>query len=160
MISARMANADDLSLISELIRQLAAYEGLLGDVSFDEEKLGDLLFGRHPAAEVLIGEIGGQTEGFALYFEKLSTFKGQLVLHLEDLFVRESARGRGLGTHLLREVAIKAAERQCARVEWAVLDWNAPAIRFYEALGAHIETDWRIVRLESAAFAGIGPAKS
>lgn len=152
MISTRVAVAADLPLICELIRSLAEYEDLLDEISFVEEDLGHLLFGETPVAEVLIGEIDGEAEGFALYLPKLSTFKGKLVLYLEDLFVRECARGKGLGALLLRQVGANAFERGCSRVEWAVLDWNEPAIEFYKRLGARVDTNWRLVRWGRAAF--------
>ena len=159
VISVRVATAADLPLICDLIRQLAEYEGLLGEVSFAEDELGDLLFGKFPAAEVLIGDAEGKAEGFALYFPKLSTFKGRLVLHLEDLFVQERARGKGLGTRLLREVSLRAVERNCARVEWTVLDWNEPAIEFYKSLGANVDDDWRVVRWERNAIEALSCAQ-
>lgn len=139
-----------------MIRQLAEYENLQDEVSFSEPDLGKLLFGDAPVASVLIGEIDDQVEGFALYSPKLSTFKGRLVLYLEDLFVRENARGKGLGTSLLREVALQAAKGGYPRVEWAVLDWNEPAVRFYRALGANIDADWRIVQLAGDALEVFG----
>lgn len=156
MMTVRPARPDDLELICGLIRGLADYQGLSHEASFDHSELGRLLFGTRPAADVMIGEIGGTAQGFALFFTKLSTFRGQLVVHLEDLFVREPARRRGLGSRLLREVAGKARELGCARVEWTVQHANEAAIRFYEASGATIEHDWRIVRLANKALADFG----
>lgn len=154
----REANSDDLPTIYHLIRQLAEYGRLIDEVSFDEEELGRHLFGEQAVANVLIGEIDGTPAGFALYLSKLSTFKGKLVCYLEDLFVVEALRGKGLGTLLLREVAAQALNNGCARLEWAVLDWNKPAIQFYEKLGAEINPDWRTVHLGGRALEGLGSA--
>lgn len=152
----REATPDDLPLIATLVRELADYEGLLSEVSFDQGELGQHLFGEHPIADVLIAEDRGDAVGFALFFMTLSTFKGRPVLYLEDLFVREHARGRGVGSTLLREVARRAAARGCARMEWTVLDWNEPAIRFYKGIGAMVEPDWRLVRVAGPALAEFG----
>lgn len=113
----REGSSDDLPTICHLIRQLAEYGRLLDEVSFDEEELGRHLFGEQKVANVLIGEIDGAPAGFALYLSKLSTFKGKLVCYLEDLFVVEAARGKGLGTLLLRQVAVQALNRGCPRLE-------------------------------------------
>jgi GNAT superfamily N-acetyltransferase len=156
MMTVRPARPGDLDLICELIRSLADYQGLLHEVSFDPAEMERLLFGARPAAEVMIGEMAGEAQGFALFFTRPSTFRGQLVVHLEDLFVREPARRRGLGSRLLREVVIKARDLGCARVEWTVQHANEAAIRFYEASGASIEHDWRIVRLANDALADFG----
>jgi GNAT superfamily N-acetyltransferase len=131
ILSIRPATPADLPLIAQFIRDLAEYEKLAHEVRFDEAVLGDRLFGARPYAEVLIGEIDGRPQGFALFFHNFSTFEGKPGVYLEDLFVRPDARGSGLGKMLLAELAQIAIERDCARLEWWVLDWNDPAIGFY-----------------------------
>ncbi|MGB5079013.1 MAG: GNAT family N-acetyltransferase [Sphingorhabdus sp.] len=148
----RPAQAADLPLIATLIRELADYERLLDEVRFDEAVLGDRLFGARPYAEVLIGEIDGQAQGFALFFHNFSTFEGKPGIYLEDLFVRSEARGAGLGKALLSKLAAIALERDCARLEWSVLDWNEPAIQFYRKLGAKAMDDWTIFRVDGSAL--------
>jgi GNAT superfamily N-acetyltransferase len=152
----RPAIAADLPLIASLIRELAEYERLSQAVRFDEAELERNLFGENPAAEVLIGELGGETQGFALFFPNFSTFEGKPGIYLEDLFVRPKARGKGLGKALIEAVAAFAVQRGCARFEWAVLDWNAPSIRFYESPGAIEMSDWKVMRLEGEALRRLG----
>jgi len=151
----RPATRDDLPLMASFIRELAAYEDLTCEVRFDEAELGEYLFGSHPCAEALIGDMDGEAAGFALFFRTFSTFEGKPGLWLEDLFVRPSARGRGLGRALLIEVAKLASERHYARLEWSVLDWNAPAIALYRKLGARMMDEWRIMRLDGARLAQV-----
>ena len=155
MIAIRPATPADLPLIAELIRALADYERLAEAVRFDETALAQHLFGPRPHAEVVIGEVDGEAQGFALFFHNFSTFEGRPGLYLEDLFVRPAARGAGLGKALLAHLAHLAVERGCARFEWSVLDWNAPAIAFYESLGAEMQTDWRIMRVEGEALSAL-----
>ncbi|WP_423140924.1 GNAT family N-acetyltransferase [Parablastomonas sp. CN1-191] len=157
-IAIRPAARADLPLIAALIRELAAYEKLADAVRFDEAVLGEHLFGACPAAEVVIGEVDGEAAGFALFFHNFSTFEGKPGIYLEDLFVRPAARGLGLGKALLAHLAALAVTRGCARLEWSVLDWNAPAIGFYESLGATMMGDWRIMRVDGAALARFGAA--
>ncbi|HEU4651362.1 MAG TPA: GNAT family N-acetyltransferase [Croceibacterium sp.] len=154
-LAIRPATPADLPLIAELIRALAAYEKLADEVRFDEAVLGAALFGPRPYAEVLIGEVDGEAMGFALFFHNFSTFEGRPGIYLEDLFVRPAARGRGLGKALLGELARLATERDCARLEWSVLDWNAPSIGFYRSLGARPMDEWTVMRLDGAALAGL-----
>lgn len=151
-LAVRPAVAADLPLIAELIRALAEYEKLAGEVRFEEAVLGEKLFGPRPYAEVLIGEVDGDAQGFALFFHNFSTFEGRPGIYLEDLFVRRAARGRGLGKALLAELARIAVARDCARLEWAVLDWNAPSIRFYQALGARAMDEWTVMRVDGEAL--------
>ena len=155
-ITIRPAVAADLALIGELIRELAIYEKLEHEVRFDPAVLGDKLFGPRPYAEVVIGELDGAAQGFALFFHNFSTFEGKPGIYLEDLYVREAARGSGLGKALLAHLAALAVERDCARLEWSVLDWNAPAIGFYEALGARAMDEWTGMRLDGAALGALG----
>ncbi len=151
-LSIRFAERDDLSLIAQFIRDLAEYERLAHEVRFDEVGLADRLFGARPYAEVLIGEIDDTPQGFALYFHNFSTFEGKPGIYLEDLFVRPEARGSGLGKALLARLAALAIERDCARLEWSVLDWNDPAIRFYQSMGAKPMNEWTINRLDGDAL--------
>ncbi len=154
-IRLRVATRDDIALIAHFIRALADYEKLLDEVLLDEGVLAEKLFGPRPYAEVLIGEINGQPEGFALFFHNFSTFEGRPGIYLEDLFVTPEARGSGLGTALLAELARLAVERDCARLEWSVLDWNQPSIGFYKALGARPMDEWTVFRLDGAALTNL-----
>jgi GNAT superfamily N-acetyltransferase len=155
----RPAVAADLPLIAAFIRELAEYEHLSHEVRFDEKALGEYLFGQRPYAEALIGEADGAAQGFALYFHNFSTFEGRPGIYLEDLFVRPGARGLGLGKALLLKLAQIAVERGCARLEWSVLDWNAPSIGFYRALGAKPMDEWTIMRVDGEALAALGAQK-
>lgn len=155
-IFVRPAAPADLPLIAALIRALAEYEKLSHEVRFDEAVLGEHLFGARPHAEVAIGEIDGQPQGFALFFHNFSTFEGRPGIYLEDLFVQPAARGSGLGKALLAHLAALAVERGCARLEWSVLDWNAPSIGFYRALGARPMDEWTVMRLDGEALAQLG----
>jgi GNAT superfamily N-acetyltransferase len=143
----RPATPLDLPLIAQLIRELAEYEKLAHAVDFDEETLRNHLFGPRPYAEALIAEESGQGVGFALFFHNFSTFHGKPGIYLEDLFVRPASRGKGHGKALLVRLAQLAVERNCCRLEWAVLDWNTPAIDFYNSLGAKPLRDWIVYRL-------------
>jgi GNAT superfamily N-acetyltransferase len=159
-LSIRAATSADLPLIAELIRALADYEELAHEVRFDAAVLGEKLFGQNnghePYAEVIIGEIDGVAQGFALFFHNFSTFEGKPGIYLEDLFVRPEARGSGLGKALLAHLAKLAVERDCARLEWAVLDWNKPAIGFYRSLGARAMDEWTTMRLDGADLRALG----
>lgn len=155
-ISIRFARSDDLPLIANLIRGLAEYEKLAHEVRFDEAVLGAKLFGERPYAEVIIGEVDGAAQGFALFFHNFSTFEGKPGVYLEDLFVRPAARGSGLGKALLSRLAAIAVERDCARLEWSVLDWNEPAIGFYKKLGARLMDEWTVMRVDGADLARLG----
>ena len=155
-ISIRVATPDDLPLIADLIRALAEYEKLAHEVRFDEAVLGAKLFGARPYAEVIIGEIDGAPQGFALFFHNFSTFEGKPGVYLEDLFVRPEARGSGLGKALLAQLAALAVERDCARLEWSVLDWNEPAIGFYKKLGARLMDEWTVMRVDGTSLAQLG----
>ncbi len=137
----------DVPLIAELIRGLARYEKLEHEVVMTEEKLTDALFGERRYAETLIAEVDGEPAGFALFFHNFSTFLAQPGIYLEDLFVVPEQRGHGVGKALLERLAQTAVDRGCGRLEWAVLDWNKDAIRFYESLGAKPNSDWTVYRL-------------
>jgi GNAT superfamily N-acetyltransferase len=143
----RPATAADTAMIAHLIRALAEYERLAHEVGLDEDRLREHLFGPRPFAEVLLAEEAGQTVGFALFFHNYSTFLGKPTLYLEDLFVVPEHRGKGHGKALLGALARLAVERDCGRLEWSVLNWNEPAIRFYQALGAVPMNGWTVYRL-------------
>ena len=154
-LSIRSATPADISLIGQFIRDLAEYEKLAHEVRFDEAVMAQKLFGPRPFAEVLIGEIDGTPQGFALFFHSFSTFEGRPGIYLEDLFVRPDARGSGLGKALLGKLAALAVERDCARLEWSVLDWNTPGIDFYKALGARPMDEWTVYRVDGDALTGL-----
>ncbi len=147
----RPARRADVPAICAMIRALAEFEKLSHLCVTTEADLDGALFGAQPAAEVLIAWKDGDFAGFALFFHNFSTFLGRRGLWLEDLFVRPIYRRQGCAQALLRVLARTARERGCGRFEWAVLDWNTPAIRFYESLGATVLPDWRIARV-------VGPA--
>lgn len=149
----RPATPADVGTVLQLIRDLAIYERDPDAVKATPETLHDALFGTPPAAEAVLAEIDGEAVGVALFFFNYSTWTGKRGLYLEDLFVREAARGTGTGTALLRHLARIAIQRDCPRFEWAVLDWNAPAIGFYESIGAVAMKDWTIMRVEGDALA-------
>jgi GNAT superfamily N-acetyltransferase len=149
----RAAEAGDVPTILAFINELAEYERLAHTVVATEESLRETLFGARRAAEVLIAEFGGQPVGFALFFTNYSTFIGRPGIYLEDLYVRPAARGRGAGKALFLQVATLAAQRQCGRLEWAVLDWNEPSIQFYKSMGAQAMSDWTTYRLTTEGLA-------
>jgi GNAT superfamily N-acetyltransferase len=148
----RSATDEDVPLILDLIRELAEYERLSHEVVATEEGLRGWLFGERPVAEVLIGELEGHPAAFALFFHNFSTFLGKPGIYLEDLYVRPRFRGRGLGRAMMVRLAGLARERGCGRLEWSVLDWNAPSIGFYESLGAIAMTGWTVHRLTGEAL--------
>ena len=143
----RPATEADLGTIEELIRALAEYERMADEVVMTGELLRQNLFGERPYAEVLIAEVDGEAAGFALFFHNFSTFVGRPGIYLEDLFVKPEHRAKGFGKALLKRLAEIAVERGCGRMEWAVLDWNEPAIGFYRKLGARPNDDWTVFRL-------------
>ena len=149
----RPATVQDVPTILTLIRDLAEYERAPNDVVATEAQLREVLFGPKPAAEVLLALEEGEAVGFAVYFYNFSTWLGRPGLYLEDLFVRPTERGRGYGRALLERLAAIAQERGCGRMEWAVLDWNEPAIQFYKKLGATPMTEWTVFRLTQDGIA-------
>lgn len=162
----RPARAEDVPALLELIHGLAEYERLTHLFENTRERLHEALFGEHPAAEALLASAVRDdvrvAAGFALYFHNYSTFLGRRGLYLEDLFVLPEFRGQGCGKALLIEVAKIAKERGCGRFEWAVLDWNVSAQRFYQGFGAQILPDWRIVRTTGDALSKLAsiPARN
>jgi GNAT superfamily N-acetyltransferase len=142
----------DVPLILQFITELAEYEQLANEVRATPERLHQALFGVRPAAEVVIAEVDGTPAGFALFFHNFSTFLGLPGIYLEDLFVRPPFRGRGIGRRLLGHLADVAVARGCGRLEWAVLDWNVPAIGFYRKLGAVPMDDWTVMRVTGPAL--------
>lgn len=140
------AREADIPLILDFIRKLADYERLSTEVIADETTLRESLFGAKPAAEVLLAYWASEPVGFAVYFPNFSTFAGRPGIYLEDLFVLPAFRGKGIGKALLGYLAGIAKERNCARLEWAVLDWNQPAIAFYRRLGAVPMHEWTVFR--------------
>ena len=148
----RPATVADVPVIARLIRALADYEHLSDAVTLDENHLREHLFGPRPYAEALLAEDAGEVVGFALYFHNYSTFRGQPGIYLEDLFVLPEQRGQGHGKALLVELARIAVALGCGRMEWSVLDWNEPALKFYRALGATPLHEWTMYRLTDAAL--------
>ena len=148
----RAATEEDVPLILSLIKELAEYERLSHEVVATEEALRDSLFGERPVAEVLIGQLGDEPVGFALFFHNFSTFLGKPGIYLEDLYVRPEFRGAGIGRALLVHLARLARERGCGRLEWSVLDWNEPAIGFYKKIGASPVSGWTVYRVTGEAL--------
>lgn len=155
MIRVRQGTPNDVPFVFAGIRELAAFEKLMHLFEGSEKALADHLFGEKRSCELLIGEEGGKPRGYALYFTSYSTFLTRPGLFLEDLFVVEEARGRGLGKALLVELARVAVARECGRLEWSVLEWNSRAIGFYDAMGARAVTGWIPYRLEGDALAAV-----
>jgi GNAT superfamily N-acetyltransferase len=148
----RPAVPADVPELLRLIRELAEYEKLADMAVGTPPMLHEALFGARPAAEAMVAERGGRPVGFALYFTTFSTFLCKPGLYLEDLFVEPAHRGAGIGKALLARLAKLAAERGCGRLEWRVLDWNEPSIRFYESLGANLLKEWVLVRMTRPEF--------
>jgi GNAT superfamily N-acetyltransferase len=151
----RPATPGDVTAVCRLIRALAEYERLTHALDLNEGRLREHLFGPRPVAEVLLAEEAGAVVGYALFFPTYSTFRCRPALYLEDLFVEPAHRGKGHGKALLAAVARAAVERGCTRLEWTVLDWNEPAIRFYRALGAEPMDTWTIYRLAGDALTAL-----
>jgi GNAT superfamily N-acetyltransferase len=167
-IHTRTATRLDVPLILSLIKELAEYERLLHEMNATEEQLAEHLFGPSPKGEVLIAELPtiaqpqsddlppkqweAQPVGFALYFHNFSTFVGKPGIYLEDLYVKPEHRGKGIGKRLLRELAKIAVTRGCGRLEWSVLDWNEPAIKFYKSLHAQPMDEWTVFRVTGDAL--------
>src|SRR5256886_17568913 len=156
----RPASVEDVLIILQLIRDLATYERAPNEVTATEEQLVDVLFGKRPAAEVLLAFEGKAPVGFAVFFHNFSTWLGRPGLYLEDLFVKPEKRGKGYGRALLVDLAKIARDRGCGRMEWAVLNWNDPAIQFYRKLGATPMDEWTVFRLTRDGIARLAQSES
>ncbi|MEM6713685.1 MAG: GNAT family N-acetyltransferase [Cyanobacteria bacterium P01_D01_bin.6] len=149
------AQPEDIPAICRLIHALAEYEKLSHEVTGQTENLAQHLFGDRPYAEALLARVNDQSVGFALFFYNYSTFLMQPGIYLEDLFVLPNYRGQGIGKALLQAVGQLAVERECGRLEWHVLDWNRPAMAFYERMGAEIKPEWQLCRVTGTALSNL-----
>lgn len=147
----RFANESDIPLILNFIKELAAYEVMLDEVTATEEVLYESLFQRK-AAEVIIGEYEGRPVSFALFFQNFSTFLGKPGIYLEDLYVRSELRGKGIGKIILAYLAKLTLERNCGRLEWWCLDWNESSVEFYKQMGAVPMDEWTVYRVAGGAL--------
>ena len=155
-VTVRLATQEDAVLVTSLIHELAAYEKLLHAVDTNPERVASALFANAPKVFCEIAEWNGQTAGFSVWFYNFSTFRGRHGIYLEDLFVRPDARGLGLGKALMRSLARRCVREGLARMEWSVLDWNQPSIKFYKTLGATLLDDWTMCRLTDDALTRLG----
>lgn len=151
-VTIRPAQRSDSALILSLVRELAEYERRESEVEADESRIAEALFAPDPKLFCDLAEWDGEPAGFAVWFLSFSTFRGRHGIYLEDVFVRPAFRGRGIGRALLAHLARRCVERHYARFEWAVLEWNAPSIAFYRAIGAQVMDEWKICRLSGAAL--------
>jgi len=152
LIKIREATFVDVSLIMSFIKELADYEKLSGSVTASEDLILQNIFGERKYAEVIIAEYIGEPAGQALFFHNFSTFQGKPGVYLEDLYVKPHLRGKGIGKALLLFLVGLAKERNCGRIEWAVLNWNTPAIEFYKKMGAVLMDDWKICRITEEKY--------
>ncbi len=153
--SIRAATPADVADILRLVRGLAEYEKLVDQAAGTPDRMHAALFGERPAAEAIVAQRGARAVGFALFFTTFSTFLCKPGIYLEDVFVEPAHRGLGIGKALLGALAALAVARDCGRLEWRVLDWNAPSIRFYESLGATLLPEWELVRMTAAEFGAL-----
>ncbi len=156
----RPAEAADAPLILAFIRELADYERLLDEVRITQDQVTQMLFGARPRAFCEIAVVDDEAVGFALWFYNVSTFEGHHGLYLEDLYVRPASRGAGVGKALLARLAKRCVDEGLARMEWAVLDWNAPSIAFYDSLGATAKTEWITRQLRGDALSALAALES
>jgi GNAT superfamily N-acetyltransferase len=156
MLELRAASAEDGGTILRFIQELAEYERLRHECVATEADLAAHLFGERPKAEAVLAEWSGEAVGFALFFHNFSTFLGKPGIYLEDLYVQPRMRGKGIGKALLVYLARLAKERDCGRLEWSVLDWNAPSIAFYKSLGAKAKDEWTVYRVDGEALERLG----
>jgi GNAT superfamily N-acetyltransferase len=154
-LTIRRARADEAGLVLSLVRELAEYEKLLHEVEATETTVGAALFGSNPRLFCEIAEWNGEPAGFAVWFINFSTFSGRSGLYLEDLFVRPAQRGNGIGKALLAHLAKHCVANGWPRLQWAVLDWNAPAIEFYKSLGAVLMDEWTVCRVGGPALTAL-----
>ena len=151
-LTIRRARPEEAGLVLALVRELADYEKLLHEVEATEADIADALFGANPRLFCEIAEWSGEVAGFAVWFVNYSTFAGRHGLYLEDLFVRPALRGKGIGKALLMHLATTCVTNGWSRLQWAVLDWNAPSIEFYKSLGADMMDEWTICRVTGTAL--------
>lgn len=156
----RAAVPADIPTIVRLIRALADYEGLTAELELTEQSLAANLFAMSPVCECLVAQVDSTVVGAAIFCHNYSTFKSRRGLYLDDLFVEPAFRGRGIGAHMLRELARIAVERDCGRFEWYVLDWNEKAIRFYQSMGAQLQDELRVCRLSGTALQAMAAPSS
>ncbi|MDB5961505.1 MAG: family N-acetyltransferase [Massilia sp.] len=156
----RPAQPQDIAHIHAMIVELAVFEKLEHLVVATPQLLHEALFGVKPSCEAIVGEADGEVVTFALFFHNFSTFLTRKGLYLEDLYVKHAQRGKGFGRQMLVALARIAKERQCGRFEWSVLDWNAPAIAFYEGVGAEVMPEWRICRVAGEALNALAAGKA
>lgn len=160
MLTVRAATVADIRLIFDFIVELAVYEKAAAEVVTNESGIADSLFGPAARARALVCELGGQPVGFAVYFYSYSTWLGKNGIYLEDLYVTPEFRGRGAGKALLQHIARIAVAEDCGRLEWSVLDWNTPAIAFYEALAAKPQSEWIRYRLSGNELRALAASTS
>ena len=156
----RPAGPADTPAILRLVRGLAEYEGMLGEVTATETELHDVLFGSQPRACATLAEVGGAPVGLALFYYTLNTFRMRNNIFLEDLFVEPGHRGTGIGLALMRHLARRAVEENCGRIEWRVLNWNRPSIDFYDRLGAQPIQKWHTLLLRGDALVALAEGNS
>lgn len=154
-LAIRRARPDEAGLVFSLVRELAEYEKLLHEVHASEADIAEALFGESPRLFCDIAEWNGEPAGFAVWFVNFSTFAGRHGIYLEDLFVRPALRGKGIGKALLVHLAQQCLANGWARLQWAVLDWNAPSIAFYKSLGAEMVDEWTICRVSGPALSAL-----
>ncbi|MCC8939674.1 GNAT family N-acetyltransferase [Bradyrhizobium sp. Arg68] len=154
-LAIRRARPDEAGLVFSLVRELAEYEKLLHEVQASEADIAEALFGANPRLYCDIAEWNGEPAGFAVWFVNFSTFAGRHGIYLEDLFVRPALRGKGIGKALLMHLARECVAQGWSRLQWAVLDWNAPSIAFYKSLGAELMDEWTICRVSGPALAAL-----
>jgi GNAT superfamily N-acetyltransferase len=159
-LTIRAAAPSDSALIFSLVRELADYEKLSAEVDSTEAAIAAALFSDKPRLYCAIAEWGGEPAGFAVWFLNYSTFRGRHGIYLEDIFVRPAFRHRGIGKALLARLAQRCVEQGYARVEWAVLDWNAPSIQFYRSIGAQVMDQWKICRLSGEALSSFARSEA
>lgn len=154
-LTIRRARPDEAPLVFALVRELAEYEKLTHEVHASEADIAEALFGTNPRLTCDIAEWNGEPAGFAVWFVNFSTFAGRHGIYLEDLFVRPALRGKGIGKALLVHLAKECLSQGWSRLQWAVLDWNAPSIAFYKSLGAELMDEWTICRVSGPALAAL-----
>jgi GNAT superfamily N-acetyltransferase len=154
----RRARPDDIALILSLLRELADYEKLLHEFEATEQMIASALFGEHPKLFCEIARWNGEGVGFAVWFNNFSTFSGRTGIYLEDLFVRPAHRGKGIGKALLAHLAKECVANGWSRLQWSVLDWNAPSIAFYKSLGAELMDEWTVCRVNGPALTALAKA--